>query len=48
MKKVKDMVVTAFSKMDAINMLNDWRTFGKISENNYNKGRELISKTIWE
>lgn len=44
MKKIKNMIESAPTKMDAINMLNTWRTFGNITEEQYNKGRELISE----
>jgi hypothetical protein len=42
MKKIKEMIESAPSKMDAINMLNTWRLFGNITEQQYTKGRELI------
>lgn len=42
MKKIKEMIESASSKMGAIDMLNTWRLFGNITEQQYIKGRELI------
>jgi len=36
MKRIKEMI--------EINMLNTWRLFGNITEQQYTKGRELITK----
>jgi len=44
MKKIKNMIESASTKIEAINMLNTWRIFGNITESQYNKGRELITK----
>jgi hypothetical protein len=44
MKKIKDMIETSFTKTDAINMLNTFRTFGSVSEKQYDKGRVMINK----
>jgi hypothetical protein len=44
MRRIKAMVESAFTKLEAINTLNTWRLFGNISETQYNKGRELIRK----
>ena len=42
MKKIKAMIESAPTRMDAINILNTWRTFYSLSEENYEQGRELI------
>jgi len=44
MKKIKNMVESASTKIEAINMLNTWRLFGDITESQYIKGRELVRK----
>jgi hypothetical protein len=44
MKRIKEMVETASTKSMAVNMLNTWRLFGNITEQQYTKGRELIRK----
>jgi hypothetical protein len=44
MKKIKEMIDTAFSKSEAINMLNTFKVFGNITESQYKKGRLLINK----
>lgn len=44
MKKIKAMVESAPTKKDAMDMLNWWRLYGNISDANYQKGRELITK----
>ena len=44
MKKIKEMVNTAPTKSMAIEMLNIYRNFGDITEDQYKKGRELIRK----
>ena len=43
-KKIKEMVESAPNKKLAIDMLNTWRTFGNMTEDQYTKGRELIEK----
>ena len=44
MKKVKAMIESAFTKKDAMDMLETWRIFKGLSEEDYQKGRELIRK----
>ena len=44
MKKIKDMIESAFTKKDAMDMLETWRIFKGLSDKNYEKGRELIRK----
>jgi hypothetical protein len=44
MRRIKAMVESAFTKLEAINILNTWRLFGNITETQYNKGRKLIRK----
>ena len=44
MKRIKEMIETAPTKLMAINMLNTWRIFGDVTEQQYTKGRELIRK----
>ena len=36
------MIKSALTKIDAINMLDTWRIFGNITEQQYTKGRKLI------
>jgi hypothetical protein len=43
-KKIKEMVESAPNKKLAIDMLNTWRTFGNMSDKEYEQGRELIKK----
>ena len=44
MKKIKNMIETSFSKKDALSMLETYRIYGTITENQYQKGRQLIKK----
>ena len=44
MRRIKAMVESAFTKLEAINTLNTWKLFGNITETQYNKGRKLIRK----
>ena len=44
MKRIKDMVESAFNKRDAMEMLDRWKIFGDMTEKQYKKGRELIKK----
>jgi hypothetical protein len=44
MKKIKKMIETAFNKKDAMDMLEIFRIFGNISNEEYIKGRELIKE----
>ena len=44
MDKIREMIATAPSKIAAINMLNTMLVFSKITEEQYEKGRELIRK----
>ena len=44
MKRIKEMIESAPTKMEAINMLNTWQMFGSVTEKQYTKGRELIRK----
>jgi hypothetical protein len=44
MKKIINMIETAFTKKDAMDMLETFRIFGNITEEEYLKGRELIRK----
>lgn len=43
-KKIKEMIESAPTKKLAIDMLNTWMTFGNMTEEQYKKGRELITK----
>lgn len=38
------MIETAPTKLMAIDMLKHWRTFGNITESQYEKGRKLITE----
>jgi uncharacterized membrane protein len=42
MKKIKNMIETAFNKKDAREMLEKYRIFGNITEDEYRKGKKLI------
>ncbi|MDB4343533.1 hypothetical protein OAA15_00770 [bacterium] len=42
MKKIKNMIETAFNKKDAREMLERYRIFGNITEEQYSKGIKLI------
>jgi hypothetical protein len=44
MKQIKEMIEIAPTKLMAMDMLNTWRLFGNITEQQYAKGRELIRK----
>jgi hypothetical protein len=44
MKKIKDMIDSAFNKKDAMDMLEALRIFGNITDIEYQKGRKLIKK----
>lgn len=44
MKRIQNMIESASTKIEAINILNTWIVFGNITEEQYKKGRELISK----
>ena len=48
MKIIKEMIETAPTKSMALNMLETYRIFGDITENQYKKGRELIKKEFNE
>jgi hypothetical protein len=43
MKKIKKMIESAPSKTMAREMLNTWIIFGHISQEQYEKGRKLIT-----
>ena len=45
MKKVKEMIDSAPSKRDAMQMLETWRIFKGLDETLYIKGREYIKQT---
>lgn len=44
MNKVKIMIESSPTKLMAINMLETWRVFGKITETQYKSGRKLIKQ----
>ncbi len=44
MKKIKEMISSATSKREAMQMLESLRIFGSVDEMQYKKGRELIRK----
>ena len=44
MKRIKSMVESAFTKIQAMDTLETWRIFGYLTEKQYNKGKELIKK----
>ena len=43
-KKIIEMVKSAPNKKLAIDMLNTWRSFGNMSDKQYEEGRKLIVK----
>lgn len=47
MKQIKSMIESSSTKIEAINILNTLRLFSNITEEQYNKGRELIRKEFW-
>jgi hypothetical protein len=46
MKKIKEMIETAPSKKDAMDMLETWRLFNGLSESQYANARKYIRK-VW-
>lgn len=46
MKKIKEMVDSALSKRDAMQMLETWRIFRGLNDTLYNKGKAYI-KEVW-
>ena len=44
MKRIKSMVESTFTKIQAMDTLETWRIFGYLTEKQYNKGKELIKK----
>ena len=46
MKKVKEMIETAPSKKEAMDMLETWRLFYGLSESQYANARKYIRK-VW-
>jgi hypothetical protein len=44
MERIKNMIATAFTKKDAMDCLEAYLIFGKITEEEYKKGRKLIIK----
>jgi hypothetical protein len=43
MKKIKEMIESAPNKTMAKEVLNSWRIIGHISEEQYKKGRQIIT-----
>jgi hypothetical protein len=43
MKKIKEMIESAPNKITAIEMLNTWIMIGHINQEQYEKGRKLIT-----
>jgi hypothetical protein len=44
MKKIKEMISSAASKREAMQILESLRIYGNVNEMQYKKGRELIRK----
>ena len=44
MKRIKEMIATAPTKRDAMQMLETWRIFGNVTDDQYQKGRAMIRK----
>ena len=44
MKKIKEMVHSAPTKKDAMEILSWMRLYGNLSDSDYAKGRKLITK----
>ena len=42
MKKIKEMIESAFTKIQARDMLECYHIFGNITEEEYKKGRDAI------
>jgi hypothetical protein len=44
MKRIKEMIETSPTKRDAMQMLETWRVFGNVTDDQYQKGRDMIRK----
>ena len=44
MNRIKKMIETAPTKRDAMQMLETWRVFGNVTDDQYQKGRDMIRK----
>ena len=44
MKRIKEMIETSPTKRDAMQMLETWRVFGNVTDDQYQKGRAMIRK----
>jgi|TARA_R110000803_G_scaffold44978_4_gene95003 hypothetical protein len=44
--KIKNIIETAFTKKDAREMLETYRIFGNITEEEYRKGKDMIRKEL--
>lgn len=44
MKRIKEMIESAPTKRDAMQMLETWRIFGNITDDEYQRGRGLVRK----
>jgi hypothetical protein len=44
MKRIKEMIESAPTKGNAIQMLETWRMLGNITEDEYQRGRGLVRK----
>ena len=44
MKRIQDMIESAQTKIEAINTLIIWMTFGSITKEQYNEGIELTNQ----
>jgi len=44
MKRIKEMIASAPTKRDAMQMLEAWRIFGNVTDDQYQKGRAMIRK----
>jgi hypothetical protein len=43
-KRIQEMIESAFTKKQAMDMLETWRIFGSITNGQYHKGRKLIEQ----
>jgi len=41
-RKIKEMIESAPTKIMALNMLEEWKMYSDITDEQYQKGRELI------
>ena len=48
MKRIKEMIENSPTKWDAMQMLEIWRIFGNVTDDQYQKGRDMIRKYFYK